>query len=145
MAHNPTLHCNIGSSDIRRMYDTVAFFENILVTLNGSSTRTDLFGTSCRTRPNQYTVTCFHEDDRMETGSGGAIPLIMIMMIVILCLLGVIAFMCYKIRREQKNTKILMESLEQANILKFEYEQQLCELKKHNRDQTKNTFNILKE
>lgn len=145
MAHNPTLHCNIASSAIRRIHDTAAFFENILVTLNGSHSGTDLLGTSCRTRPNQYSITCFHEDDRIETGSEGSITLISIMVMIIFCLLGIIAFMCYKIRRERNNTRIIVENLEQANKLKLEYEQQLCELKRHKLDQTNNKITIFDE
>ena len=70
MAHNPTLHCDIAASTIRTMnHESAAFFENILVTLNGTSTGIDLLGTSCRSRAqrtNQYTVSCFHQEDMIR-------------------------------------------------------------------------------
>ena len=132
MAHNPTLHCDIAASTIRTMnHESAAFFENILVTLNGTSTGIDLLGTSCRSRAqrtNQYTVSCFHQEDMMELGSGGSIPIIMMMGFIILTLFGVIAFMLYKIKRERRKAEILMDNLEIASKLNLQYEQQINEL-----------------
>ena len=132
MAHNPTLHCNIATSTIRTMsHESAAFFENILVTLNGTSTGIDLLGTSCRRRSqrtNQYTISCFHQDHMIEIGSGGSFQIIMIMGFIILTLFGAIAFMSYKTRREKRNVEILMEKLEISNKLNSQYEQQINEL-----------------
>ena len=104
MVHNPTLNCNIATSSIQTIYDNAATFENILVTLNGAGQGTELLGTSCRARRNRYTVKCFHEDDWFEIGSGGSIPLMMIMICIIFALLAIIAFLGYKLRRERRKS-----------------------------------------
>ena len=112
-------------------HESAAFFENILVTLNGTSTGIDLLGTSCRRtsqRTNLYTISCFHQDHMIEIGSGGSFQIIMIMGFIILTLLGVIAFMLYKTKRERRKAEILMENLEIASKLNSEYEQQINEL-----------------
>ena len=112
-------------------HESAAFFENILVTLNGTSTGIDLLGTSCRRRSqktNQYTVSCFHQEDMMEIGSAESIPMIMIMGFIILALFGTIAFMLHKTKQERRKTDILMENLEIASKLNSQYEQQINEL-----------------
>ena len=102
MVHNPALNCNIAAASIQTMHENAAAFENIFVTLNGDSQGSELLGTSCRARHNRYTVRCFHEDDWLEIGSGGSIPLMMIMICIIFALLAIIAFLCYKLRRERR-------------------------------------------
>ena len=107
MAQNPTLHCNIETSTIITInHESAAFFENIIVTLNGTSRGIDLLGTTCRRKPqwtNQYTVTCFHQEDAIKHGSQGLISIIMIMGFIILSLFGVIAFMSYKKARKTED------------------------------------------